>query len=45
MLSKVFLAGDLLRSEKSDLDFYWDRSFEKEQYQAFHQQMEWAMPL
>ncbi len=24
------------------LDFYWDRSFEKEQYQAFHQQIEWA---
>lgn len=25
------------------LDFYWDRSFEKEQYRAFHQQIEWAM--
>jgi TatD DNase family protein len=25
------------------LDFYWDRSFEKEQYSAFHQQIEWAM--
>ncbi len=25
------------------LDFYWDRSFEKEQYQAFHQQIEWAL--
>jgi TatD DNase family protein len=25
------------------LDFYWDRSFEKEQYQAFHQQIEWAV--
>ena len=24
------------------LDFYWDRSFEKEQYKAFHQQVEWA---
>lgn len=24
------------------LDFYWDRSFEKEQYRAFHQQIEWA---
>jgi TatD DNase family protein len=24
------------------LDFYWDRTFEKEQYQAFHQQVEWA---
>ena len=27
------------------LDFYWDRSFEKEQYLAFHQQVEWAMSL
>jgi TatD DNase family protein len=27
------------------LDFYWDRSFEKEQYQAFHQQVEWAIAL
>jgi len=25
------------------LDFYWDRTFEKEQYQAFHQQIEWAL--
>jgi TatD DNase family protein len=27
------------------LDFYWDRSFEKEQYLAFHQQVEWALSL
>lgn len=27
------------------LDFYWDRSFEKEQYLAFHQQVEWAKSL
>ncbi len=25
------------------LDFYWDRSFEEEQYLAFHQQIEWAL--
>jgi TatD DNase family protein len=25
------------------LDFYWDRSFEKEQYHAFHQQIVWAL--
>lgn len=25
------------------LDFYWDRSFEMEQYQAFHKQIEWAL--
>lgn len=25
------------------LDFYWDRTFEKEQYQAFHEQLEWAI--
>lgn len=27
---------------ETGLDFYWDRSFEKEQYKAFHQQVEWA---
>jgi TatD DNase family protein len=27
------------------LDFYWDRSFEKEQYLVFHQQVEWAISL
>jgi TatD DNase family protein len=27
------------------LDFYWDRSFEKEQYRAFHQQVDWALSL
>src|ERR1700712_3674349 len=25
------------------LDFYWDRSFDSQQYQAFHQQIEWAL--
>jgi TatD DNase family protein len=25
------------------LDFYWDRSFEKEQYAAFNRQIEWAL--
>jgi TatD DNase family protein len=25
------------------LDFYWDRTFEKEQYTAFHRQIEWAL--
>ena len=25
------------------LDFYWDRSFEKEQFHAFHRQIEWAL--
>jgi TatD DNase family protein len=28
---------------ETGLDFYWDRSFEKEQYRAFHQQVEWAL--
>jgi TatD DNase family protein len=25
------------------LDFYWDRSFEKEQYEAFYRQIDWAL--
>jgi TatD DNase family protein len=25
------------------LDFYWDRSFEQQQYEAFHRQIEWAL--
>jgi len=28
---------------ETGLDFYWDRSFESRQYQAFHQQIEWAL--
>jgi TatD DNase family protein len=28
---------------ETGLDFYWDRSFEKEQYRAFHQQIEWGL--
>ena len=28
---------------ETGLDFYWDRTFEKEQYHAFHQQIEWAL--
>ena len=43
MWNKVLLAGDLQLLVKSVLDFYWDRSFEKEQYMAFHQQIEWAL--
>lgn len=27
------------------LDFYWDRSFEEQQYRAFHQQIEWAIQI
>ncbi len=25
------------------LDFYWDRTFEEQQYEAFHRQTEWAL--
>jgi len=28
---------------ETGLDFYWDVTFEKEQYAAFHQQIEWAL--
>jgi len=28
---------------ETGLDFYWDKSFEKNQYDAFHQQIEWAL--
>jgi TatD DNase family protein len=28
---------------ETGLDFYWDRSFEKEQYDSFQQQIEWAI--
>jgi TatD DNase family protein len=27
------------------LDFYWDRSFDNEQYLAFHRQVDWAISL
>ena len=28
---------------ETGLDFYWDKSFEKDQYNAFHAQVEWAL--
>ena len=28
---------------ETGLDFYWDKTFEKEQYKALHQQIEWAL--
>lgn len=27
------------------LDFYWDKTYTEQQYQAFHQQIEWALEL
>jgi TatD DNase family protein len=30
---------------ETGLDFYWDRTFEKEQYRAFHQQIEWGLSM
>jgi TatD DNase family protein len=38
------LAGRLFAAVgETGLDFYWDRSFEKQQYQAFHRQIDWAL--
>jgi TatD DNase family protein len=28
---------------ETGLDFYWDRNFDKEQYEAFHLQIEWSV--
>ncbi|HVM87885.1 MAG TPA: TatD family hydrolase [Puia sp.] len=28
---------------ETGLDFYWDRNFDNQQYEAFHQQIEWAL--
>ena len=42
MLSKALLDAAFAAIGEIGLDFYWDRSFEKEQYHAFHQQIEWA---
>ena len=28
---------------ETGLDFYWDRTFEQQQYESFHQQLEWAI--
>jgi TatD DNase family protein len=30
---------------ETGLDFYWDRKYEKQQYHAFRQQIEWALHL
>jgi TatD DNase family protein len=44
----AFVEGELARRNwvavgEIGLDFYWDRTFEKEQYAAFHRQIELAM--
>ncbi|WP_229689022.1 TatD family hydrolase [Puia dinghuensis] len=44
----AFVEGELQRRAwvavgEIGLDFYWDRTFEKEQYVAFHRQVEWAL--
>lgn len=46
---ELMIIKDLLHKRKFaaigeiGLDFYWDRSFEQNQYDAFHQQIEWAL--
>lgn len=36
-------AGRFWAVGETGLDFYWDRSFDAEQYLAFHEQIEWAL--
>lgn len=48
-LEELQIVGDWLKKRKFaaigeiGLDFYWDRSFEQQQYTAFHRQIEWAL--
>ncbi len=43
------IAGDYLEKRafiaigEIGLDFYWDKTFAKQQYEAFHEQIEWAL--
>lgn len=48
-LDELLIAEDWLIKRKfaaigeTGLDFYWDRTFEQQQYQAFHRQIEWGL--
>jgi TatD DNase family protein len=48
-LDELRIVEDWLRARnfiaigETGLDFYWDVTFEKEQYAAFHQQIEWCL--
>src|SRR5664279_5116671 len=42
-IESSFATRSFVAVGETGLDFYWDRTFEKEQYQAFHQQIEWAL--
>jgi TatD DNase family protein len=41
-IEKGFLTREFAAVGETGLDFYWDKTFEKEQYSAFHRQIEWA---
>ena len=41
--SKLLASREFIAVGEIGLDFYWDKTFVKEQVDAFHQQLDWAL--
>ena len=45
LIKKYLVERKFVAVGEIGLDFYWDKTFTAEQYEAFHQQIEWALEI